>query len=118
MNFDQQNIIEGQKEESEEILRNDKIIEIKLKIDLLHTKLLNDVDDSGEVANTMTNKFDVFNNQKIKTLEEQIKSKGLQPNDFVLWYILKDSIPNTSPDMMELDTPDGDIEKLINELTE
>jgi hypothetical protein len=113
MNFEQPIL----PEESEETLKYKKIAELKSKRDLLYSQPLRDVEDHGEVRYTTAKKLSLLF-EKSEKLKKKIESMNLKPSDFLFWHILAGSTPDTSPDFMELDTPDGDIEKLINELTD
>lgn len=104
-------------EESEETLRYKKIAELKSKRDLFYSGPLKDIEDHGEVRYTTAKKLSLFF-EKTEKLKKKIESMNLKPHNFLFWHILAGSTPDTSPDFMELDTPDGDIEKLIGELTD
>jgi hypothetical protein len=111
MNFEQPTL----PEESEEALRYKKIAELKSKRDIFYSGPLKDIEDHGEVRHTTAKKISLLF-EKSEKLKKKIESMNLKPHDFLFWHILAGSTPDVSPDFMELDTPDGDIEKLINEL--
>lgn len=54
---------------------------------------------------------------RMAKLEKELREKGIEPRDYLYWHILIGSTPSDEFDKSApLDTPDGDIEKLINEL--
>jgi len=109
--------IESPKIISEEDLRQEKIVEIKLKWDSFYDNL-SKLADKGEKGDKEAREKVIFLEKKKRELEEKIKQMGFTPENYLFWFILVGRTPDTSPDFMELDTPNGDIEKLINELME
>lgn len=57
--------------------------------------------------------------EKIRLFAERLMERDFNPNSYYLWLFLNGGIQSASADIiLDFDTPDGDIENFIRELTE
>ncbi len=90
--------------------REERISLVQKKLDIYHNRLANDMKTLEEHSRDL---------DKIITLGNKIKEEqGLDPVHLLLWHrIIGSSLEPHIAQKMELDTPGGDIEKLIEELS-
>ena len=85
--------------------REDKMAELEKRMDKLHGR-----DTKAQVAVESV----IGAMREMNQLEDKLYSDNLKPENFLYWHILKGTKPKG--DELELDTPNGDIEKLIDKL--
>ncbi len=93
-----------------EIVRQQKIVEINRLLGLYYDKLEKDEVTEQKVDENLRKQIE---------LGKVLESKGLEPTNYLFWHIMIGSTlpPGISESDMEFDTPEGDIERLIREIT-
>lgn len=94
--------------------RQEKVGRIRQKIDSFYDKIGFEA-DAEEDGGKAKKRMELIAERNLE-LEKKIKQIGLNPDDYLLWHMLIGSSAHLGAVNRELDTPDGDIERQIDEL--